>query len=153
MSSELLRPASKAKRVLAYIIEAALMSVLTIIPVAGPLLAVAYMLGRDGCGNGASPGKMLLGMRVVDLKSGEPADLTASCMRNIPFCIAFFLPFIPIIGHILGVGFATFVWNLEVFVMIFSPMHRRLGDKFAGTCVVEHHIAKRSTAVVDLGEF
>ena len=66
-----------------------------------------------------------------------------SCIRNLPFCIGFFLPVIPILGHILGAGFALLVFKVEAIAMLMSSMNRRFGDKLAGTCVVEHHVARR----------
>ena len=63
---------------------------------------------------GKSPGKALLGVRVIDTTTGQPADVMASFKRNLPLII----PFMPLIvaGRLCS-GYRT-------------------GDKWAGTKVI-----------------
>lgn len=57
------------------------------------LLAVALFLIKDGLFDGRSPGKALLGLRVVHTETGRPATPVASLMRNLPLLI----PVVPLI--------------------------------------------------------
>ena len=60
--------------------------------------------------NGKSPAKRLLGLQVIDLKTGQPASKLQTIIRNIT---------VPI-------------WPLEVLYILFSK-NRRIGDLLAGT--------------------
>lgn len=73
-----------------------------------------YFLLADAMPHGQSVGKRLLGMSVVDRRTGSFCTLGQSFLRNL-------------ITPILGVIDA---------VAIFFPGHRRLGDMLAGTIVV-----------------
>jgi uncharacterized RDD family membrane protein YckC len=76
-------------------------------------LLYGLFLFKDGF-HGLSPGKALMGVRVVDAVTGAPAGLGASFKRNLPLMI----PFVPlIVAFQVGSG-------------------RRLGDGWAGTRVV-----------------
>jgi uncharacterized RDD family membrane protein YckC len=70
-------------------------------------------LFKDGF-KGASPGKWLCGVQVLDTQTREPAGFGASFKRNLPL----FIPFVPLI-----VAFQLLKGN-------------RLGDKWANTFVV-----------------
>lgn len=124
-------------RIVAYLVEGVIFALIVLIPVVGPLVAVAYMLGRDALCSGASPAKALLNLRVIDETTRQPIGVRQSVLRNFPLAIGFFLPIIPVIGHILGGGFASFVFFIECTLVLFSSRRRRLGDRFAGTLVVE----------------
>ena len=66
---------------------------------------------------GATPGKMLLGLKVVSTDC-TPCDLKAAVIRNV--C--------RIVDNFLAIG---------VFLMLFSKRNQRLGDRLAGTLVVK----------------
>ncbi|MEM7082542.1 MAG: RDD family protein [Pseudomonadota bacterium] len=68
--------------------------------------------------NGQTPGKKLLGLRVMRT-NGSPVRLTASVLRNL-LRVVDFLPF----AYLLGIG-----------SMMFSPRFKRLGDIVADTVV------------------
>jgi len=72
-----------------------------------------YLFLADGLHQGQSFAKQLLGVRVVDAKTGAPCTFGRSFVRNI-FTI---------------LGPLDWVW-------IFGERHQRLGDKVAGTIVV-----------------
>lgn len=77
------------------------------------VVLLPVFLMKDGFG-GFSPGKAMLGVRVVDVSSGEPIGLGASFKRNLPTMIPF-----------------------AVFVLAFQMMKGpRLGDKWAKTRVI-----------------
>lgn len=77
---------------------------------------VVLFLARDSRG-GASPGKALLGIRVERLEGGAPS-FRASALRNLPLLVP--------------------GWNLLESALAWRrPDTRRLGDRLAGTRVVE----------------
>jgi uncharacterized RDD family membrane protein YckC len=79
------------------------------------ILAVLLFLARDSAGG--SPGKKLLGLRLVSA-TGSPAGLAASLVRNLPLLVP--------------------GWNLiEMGSVIRRRDGRRPGDRLAGTMLVE----------------
>jgi len=77
--------------------------------------------------NGRSISKRIIGLRVVDRKTGEPASDFKCFIRNMT---------IPI-------------WPLEVFVSLFSPT-RRLGDLIANTKLETSEKEQATTILQDL---
>lgn len=77
------------------------------------LVLLPVFLMKDGFG-GFSPGKAMMGVRVVDVSNGAPIGLGASFKRNLPTLIPF-----------------------AVFVVAYQMMKGpRLGDKWASTRVI-----------------
>ena|SRR5688572_16610222 len=93
-----------------------------------PLLisGAAYALLRDGM-RGQSVGKLLFGLIVVSLETGQPATLPASVRRN----FLFLLP---------GANVAAIF--LEAMTLARDVQGQRLGDRIAQTQVVEGFGAK-----------
>lgn len=91
-------------------------------PAAGAILliiglawSVFYYLFADGLPGGQSLGKRWLGMQVVSEATGQPCSFGQSFVRNL---------LLAILGPI--------DW-----IFIFGDRHQRLGDKAAGTIVIE----------------
>ena len=85
-------------------------------PLFGALLpALAYYFLADALPGGQSLGKRMLDMKVIDAETGEPCSFGQSFIRNL----------------ILMIG-GPVDW-----VFIFGDRHQRLGDKAAGTLVVD----------------
>lgn len=138
--------ADLTKRAVAGIIDAVAAVLVGLIPIVGGLVATAYWLVRDGLDIEFMPnrslGKKIVGLKPVTL-DGRPVDIETSIKRNWPWAISgvaqllFFIPFlgwllaIPVVLLALGVG----LW--EIFLVVTTPDGRRMGDKFAGTTVVE----------------
>lgn len=79
------------------------------------IFCLGYVMFADALPGGQSYGKRILGIAVVDQRSGRPCSAWQSFLRNL----------------LLGIlGF--FDW-----VFIFGDPHQRLGDKAAGTIVVD----------------
>jgi uncharacterized RDD family membrane protein YckC len=92
------------------------------------LLEWAYFVACDMLMSGRSPGKKVLGLRVVSAQ-GLPVGLGDSLLRNL-LRGADFLP----LGYVLG-----------VLCMLFDARFRRLGDLVAGTLVIyEPRVAWRA---------
>ena len=129
-------PAQPFERIFGYLLELFPLIVLVLIPIFGGLLTSAYILFRDAVFSGQSFGKMVLGTKVLMQSTGEPGGLRASAIRNFPLAINFFLPVIPVIGHIAGGITGTIIFFVETVALLSDKQHRRLGDRLAGTIVV-----------------
>ena len=142
-------PSAKAdlgKRFLAALIDGALCAVLSLVPVLGWLLSAVYVVVRDGLDvefmKRRSIGKQVIKLRPVRL-DGQPMDLATSAKRNLPFVLGLIgLPLleIPILGWavagLLGVAQLA-IGIIEIVLVLTDAEGRRLGDKLAGTKVVD----------------
>lgn len=90
-----------------------------------------YFIAFEAFWNGQTPGKKLLGIRVVR-DGGFPLDLAASAIRNLVR-----------VGE-LALGF----YALSAVVSVASPENKRLGDMAAGTIVVRDAKAATLAAIV-----
>jgi uncharacterized RDD family membrane protein YckC len=81
------------------------------------LISLVYFVSFEGI-YGATPGKLILGMRVINEKDGQPCNLKSALHRGLWRFID---------GLLFGVIAYT---NME------APLQQRLGDKKAGTIVV-----------------
>jgi uncharacterized membrane protein len=136
------------KRIIAFIIDVVASVIVGFIPLVGGIIGALYMLLRDALPIEAleykSIGKKLLKLSVVNIeKPASKIDYAASAKRNWMFAlvpIMFFFVFIPIIGWIIDIliGIAVFILTIIEIVKIFSDEKGiRLGDKMAGTMVIE----------------
>lgn len=82
--------------------------------IAGFIVYFLYILFADGMNEGQSWGKKIVGVRVIDMRTGEPCSYWQSFVRNI--------------FYILGI----FDW-----IFIFGEKRQRLGDIAAKTVVIE----------------
>ena len=87
--------------------------------VASFMLFVGYFIVFEWRWAGRTPGKRLLGIRVVR-DGGFPVDFTASVIRNVVRILE------------AGLGF----YAISAVATLLSPQNRRLGDMAAGTIVV-----------------
>ena len=83
--------------------------------------ALLFLLLRDTI-NGQSPGKLLVGLTVISLDTGQPASLKAVVVRNLVFAIP---------GMNITAAF------LETRTLARDPLGHRLGDRLALTQVVD----------------
>jgi len=140
--------ADPVKRIIAMVIDGVAAAIVGMIPFIGGIIGALYILFRDALPIEAleykSIGKKLLKLSVV--KTGGPPgriDYGTSAKRNWMFAlgpIMMFLLFIPVIGWILDllIGIGCLVLVIIELVKIFSDKQGiRLGDKMAGTMVVE----------------
>lgn len=109
--------------------------ILGFVPIAGAILAglisIAYWLLRDI--NGASLGKMLLGLKVVR-KDGSESGTQERILRNVTLIAGGVFSLIPLAGIVLGPAIGLCVGIVEL-VFLFTQKER-LGDRIAGTTVV-----------------
>ena len=109
-----------------------ILAVAEVLPRAGFLAGVGYMLVGDGLFGGRSLGKKLLGIFVVD-ESGAPCQVKEAILRNTTLAAGILLWKVPFLGWLLAAG----VFALEFIVLLGSPDGRRIGDEIANTWVVE----------------
>jgi uncharacterized RDD family membrane protein YckC len=119
------------------------------------LLVNAYFLFFESRGQGATPGKRRLGIRVIDARGGA-LSVEAVIARNLVRDLEVFLPLVALASpESLWPGApplaraASVVW-LAVFALLplFNRQRLRVGDLVAGTCVV---LAPRVVLLEDPG--
>lgn len=132
--------ADLGKRIVAAIIDAACAFVVGLIPIIGGLIGAAYLLLRDGFEfdfmDQRSLGKKLMKLRPVLLDGGK-VDLVVSIKRNWILAIPSILMVIPVLGWIAAPFIGLAIGIIELILVITDPEGRRIGDKLAGTKVVE----------------
>ena len=107
------------------------LAIADVLPRAGWIAAVLYVLVADGVMNGQSIGKMVLGLRVLN-SEGEPCGLKDSILRNALLGVGVFLWNIPLLGWLMLLGAV----GIELLVLLGSKSGLRLGDELAKTSVV-----------------
>ncbi len=105
------------------------------VPGVGPGFAIAFLLLADGLPNGQSPGKRLLGVKVVHVPSRRPASVRHAVVRNLPVALAFAFAMNPFLAFV-AVPIALF----ELYMLYEDGLGIRIGDVFADTQVVDTKI-------------
>lgn len=101
--------------------------------VVGFLAASGFILLRDALLGGQSPGKKLVGLRVVKSEAlQEPAGYRESILRNITLAAAYILFLIPYLGWLLGPAALL----AEILVGVGDDKGQRVGDMLARTQTV-----------------
>jgi uncharacterized RDD family membrane protein YckC len=95
------------------------------------MLFFGYFILFEWRWGGRTPGKRLLGIRVVR-DGGFPVDFTSSVVRNVVRILE------------AGLGF----YAVSAVVTLLSPLNQRLGDMAAGTLVVRDERYERPAAIV-----
>ena len=103
-----------------------------LVPTAGGVVGVVYLLLADAMPNGQSPGKRLLGVKAVHVPTRRPCDVRASIIRNFSVALAFGLALNPILA-LVAVPVALF----ELYMLATDPLGVRIGDVFADTQVID----------------
>ncbi len=136
------------KRAVALIIDAVIAVIAVVVglvPIAGGIAATAYWLLRDGMDlefmDHRSIGKKVMKLRPVTL-DGQPLDMEASIKRNWMFGLGgltqlFAMTFIGLVIAIPRGLVALVIGIIEIVLVFTDPEGRRIGDKMAGTRVIE----------------
>ncbi|MFA5353575.1 MAG: RDD family protein [Thermodesulfovibrionales bacterium] len=126
--------ASLLLRVIAKAVDFIIIAVVSeVIPKAGYLAGLLYLLISDGLFDGRSLGKRLLRLSVVSTATVAPGSFRESVLRNSTIAAALVLYKIPLLGWL----FALAVIGLEFLLMLGNSEGLRLGDNMAETKVVE----------------
>ncbi len=130
-----------AARAVDFIIVAALCG---IIPKAGYLAGLVYLLIADGLFHGRSIGKKLTGLRVIRSDTAgavRECGFKESVYRNSLFAAAYILygilGAIPLLGWLFSLAVIAVILGFECLVMLGSDVGMRLGDEIAKTRVIE----------------
>jgi len=129
------------RRIAAGLVDGIPAYLIAFIPFIGGLISAVYLAIRDGLPNGEgksqSLGKRLLGLKTIRLPEGTPCDYLTSLLRNLPFAVPALIMVRPVKGWILG----SFVWGalllIEILLIVVDENGERLGDRLAGTAVVD----------------
>lgn len=124
------------RRLFAFIIDAAIAALVSLVPFIGWLFSFLYMLLRDGLTPNGSPGKRLLNLEVTT-KYGRQITYEESFRRNFIFALPSLLSLVPLAGWLIGVLAAIVIYIVELLAIINDPQGRRNGDRWAGTVVKE----------------
>lgn len=103
----------------------------------GSLAALTYSLIADGFFDGRSLGKKLIGLRVVNLRTGMPCNFKDSILRNIPIAAVVLFALIPILGWILLFTAGVVIILFESYLIYSDEGGIRIGDIFADTQVID----------------
>ena len=144
-SSAVVARADTGKRAVALVIDAVIAVIVGLIPVAGGIAATAYWLVRDGLDfefmDHRSIGKKVMKLRPVTL-DGRPVDIATSVKRNWMFALGGIAQFLAltIIGVLVAIPVALIAFAIgivEIVLVVTDAEGRRIGDKVAGTRVIE----------------
>ncbi len=126
-------------RMIGKAIDLTVMIALASIPLypAGPLAAFLYILICDGLSSGCSPGKRVVGLRVINTTTGKPASFKDSIVRNSTVAIPVLFFMVPLVGWVLWFLIGIPVLAIEIYLMTRLEQHARLGDTMADTQVLE----------------
>ena len=103
----------------------------------GSLAALTYSLIADGFFDGRSLGKKMIGLRVVNLRTGMPCNFKDSILRNIPIAAVVMFALIPILGWILLFTAGLVIMLFESYLIYSDEGGIRIGDIFADTQVID----------------
>jgi len=124
------------RRVFAFIIDAAIAALVSLVPFIGWLFSFLYMLLRDALTPKGSPGKRLFNLEVTT-KYGRQITYKESFRRNFIFALPSLLSLVPLAGWLIGALAAIVIYIVELLAIINDPQGRRNGDRWAGTVVKE----------------
>jgi len=131
------KKADVGKRFVALLIDCVISAIFSFVPFIGGIAGAVYMLIRDGLMKGASLGKKLLNLQVINQATGQPASYEESIRRNLIFAVPVVFAIIPFFGWIVSSLLSIIVYLLEGIAVLQDPSGIRVGDKFAKTQVVE----------------
>lgn len=134
-----IQKASVLKRILARLVDGLVAwAFALVLPPIGILVGLLYLAVADGVQKGQSLGKMVFGLEVIQ-PNGSPCDMKSSVYRNIPFELALLFAAVPLLGWILLIIAGIPILLIELWLVILDHNGLRLGDRIAGTTVIELH--------------
>ena len=139
MSEEFVR-AGLLVRTVAKILDFILLAAaVELVPKAGFIAGLTYLLIGDGLFDGQSLGKKIVGLRVVSAGTYQPCTFKDSILRNGIFAAGYLVSRVLWIGWILIIMIAAF----EFIILLGSKEKMRIGDEIAKTIVIDNHQVKQ----------
>jgi len=102
------------------------------------LFAILYAFFHDSLNDGVSPGKKIIGLKVVSTDEFKSIDWKKSFFRNIVFGIFTTFAVIPIFGWILMLLIGIPLLVFETYLVYSLESKLRLGDVLAKTKVIRN---------------
>ena len=149
-----LRKAELLKRFVAALIDGVISLIPAVVPIIGGVIGVVYDLTKDGLvfsltrddqWKNVSIGKKVMGIKVVRV-DGSDITVADSVKRNITLAAGSIIAIVPVIGWVVGSVVGALLGILEIILVLVDPDGRRLGDKLAGTWVVEAETASQAAS-------
>lgn len=107
---------------------------------AGAVLAGLYLLFADGFFHGQSPGKKLLGIKVIHIPTCQGVDYRESALRNFPFALISLAYLLPAVGNFVFWTLGPAIVVFEAWQVVRDKLGLRMGDLFAYTQVVDSKV-------------
>lgn len=131
-------------RIIARLLDLAVAGLFAWMGLPGLLVALAYLLFADALPHGQSPGKRLMGLRVVHIPSRRPAGPVQAMVRNLPIAACFALH--PVLAGLLAIP----VLGFELYMLYTDPLGIRIGDIFSDTQVIDAKVPLEAMQPTDL---
>ncbi len=136
----------------------AMESIIIVLALSGFALRTVYFIFFEARARAATPGKRIMGLRVVS-RDGGPLSIDQVIARNLMREVEIFLPFM-VMGSMAATGdgggwavLAGLIWALGFsFFLKFNKDRMRIGDLLAGTWVVERPKKKREEDLAEAQE-
>lgn len=100
--------------------------------------AILYAFTHDSINKGISPGKKIVGLKVIHNDGEENINLKTSSLRNISFGVFTLFAVIPIFGWILMFLIGIPLLIFEAYLVYSLESGLRLGDVLANTKVIRN---------------
>ena len=101
------------------------------------LPAFLYFTTKDGFKGGHSPGKRMVGIRVLDAKTGKPINVLWSFFRNLVLLLLLILPAFIFGGSMLFLILAMLGMVVEIITILGNPQNKGIEDLLTGTIVTD----------------
>ncbi len=105
----------------------------------GLFFSILYIVLSDSLFEGQSIGKKLVGLRVIDLETGNYCNIKQSIFRNALLALPLIFFFGGPIGSIIGICLFSAVVIFEVYLVSKIGSFQRHGDMIANTSVIANH--------------
>ncbi len=102
----------------------------------GLVIGVFYLSLCDSFQDGQSIGKRLLGLKVVDVETGDPCSYKQSIIRNLPFVFPLCIAVFPFWGWFISGILLFLLAGFELYLLYHLDSGQRLGDVVADTTVM-----------------
>lgn len=102
------------------------------------IFAVIYSFSHDSIKKGCSPGKKIVGLKVINNEGEAGIDFKTSALRNISFGVFTIFAVIPIFGWILMFLIGIPLLIFEAYLVYSLESGQRLGDVLAKTKVIRN---------------
>ncbi len=119
---------------------------------AGAIVGAVYLLIADALFRGQSPGKKLLGLKVIHLPTQRPVGARLSAVRNYPMALVGLLALDAPEGWVAMLVGSALVLGYETYRVVHDPLGIRQGDQLARTQVVDAKVVAGQAVFSGVGQ-